>query len=156
MHVIPSPCQQFAENLDYSPYFEKRQDCITCPTNPPACPECPEGQACQITSQSCTQCAQSLCIDTTALGTVGTATPTKGPNTGAIAGGIVAAIVVVGCIVGGIFWYIKKKRQATRDMDLWLDKPASSIEEKPEPNHQTLAASANAPVIIFCVFDLIS
>ena len=143
------------KNLDYPSLLEKRQDCVTCPANPPACPVCPAGQACQITSQSCTQCAQSLCIDSTSIGNLGTATPSNGPNTGAIAGGIVAAIVVVGCIVGGIFWYIRKKRQAARDMDLWLDKTTPSFEEKNEPGLHASAAFANAPVIIYCVFDLI-
>ena len=147
-----------AEILDYRPLFEKRQeDCITCPTNPPECPECPNGQECQITSQSCTQCAQSLCIDSTSLGNLaGSPTPQKGPNTGAIAGGIVAALMLVGCIAGGVFWYIRKRRQATRDMDVWLDKTGSSIEEeKNEPSPQTSAASANVPVIFLCIFDLI-
>jgi hypothetical protein len=65
----------------------------------------------------------------------------------------VAAIVVLGCIIGGIFWYIKKKRQATRDMDIWLDKATASIDEKSE--RQTSAAVANESVIIFCGFDLI-
>lgn len=140
------------KNLDYSPLLEKRQDCVSCPTNPPECPVCPEGQACQITSQSCTQCADSSCINTTVLN-VGTSTSNQGPKTGVIAGGIVAAIVVLGCIIGGIFWYIKKKRQATRDMDIWLDKATASIDEKSE--RQTSAAIANGSVIIFCGSDLI-
>ena len=142
-------------NTSLSIIIDRRQDCVTCPANPPACPECPDGQACQITSQSCTQCAQSLCIDSTSIGSPETSSPTKGPNTGAIAGGIVAAIVVVGGIVGGVFWYVRKKRQVTRDMDLWLDKTSPSIEEKSEPSRQTSAVFANDPVMIYCVFDLI-
>ena len=43
----------------------------------------------------------------------------------AIAGGIIGALVVVGCVAGGLFWYVRKKKRATRDMDVWLDKTSN-------------------------------
>lgn len=100
---------------------------MTCPANPPACPACDQGEECQITSQSCTQCAQSQCISSVSLGL---ATPTPKPNTGAIAGGIVAALLVIGAIAAGVFFFVRKKKRATRDMDQWLDKSENSIEEE--------------------------
>ena len=103
--------------------LEKRQNCITCPANPPACPVCPAGQECQITSQSCTQCAQSQCIPSATLNQLaGNTGPSQNrANTGAIAGGIVGALICVGIIAGGLFWYLRKKRGVKEDMDHWLD-----------------------------------
>jgi protein OPY2 len=100
---------------------------VTCPANPPACPDCDQGEECQIISQNCTQCAQSLCINPVSLGL---ATPTPKPNTGAIAGGIVAALLVIVAIAAGFFFFVRKKRRATRDMDQWLDKSGKPIEEE--------------------------
>jgi len=113
--------------LGYAPLVERQSDCVTCPPNPPACPACDNGEVCQITSQSCTQCAQSLCIQASSVGNLSTSPtdPTAGPNVAAIAGGIVGALVVAGCVAGGLFWYVRKKKRATRDMDVWLDKTSN-------------------------------
>jgi hypothetical protein len=103
--------------------LEKRQNCVTCPANPPACPICPAGEECQITSQSCTQCAQSQCIPSSTLNQLaGNNGPAQArSNTGAIAGGIVGGLICVGIIAGGLFWYLRKKRAVKDDMDTWLD-----------------------------------
>jgi hypothetical protein len=115
--------------------LDKRQSCVTCPANPPACPACPAGQECQITSQSCQQCAQSQCISSSTLTTLvsTTASPPPGSNTGAIAGGIVGALVLAGIAAGVLFWYIRKKKQATEEMDMWLSSAHAdgSVEKDP-------------------------
>jgi hypothetical protein len=56
---------------------------------------------------------------------------------GAIAGGIVGALVVIGCVAGGVFWYVrKKKRVATHDMDVWLDKTSNGrADDEKSINH---------------------
>jgi len=121
------------------PWIEKRQ-CVSCPSTPPPCPSCPAGQECQITSQSCQQCAQSLCISVSQLGFEPSTSPTpsKGPDTGAIAGGIVGAFVLVVCIAGITFWYLRKKKQAQEDLDRWLDKTENpSEDEEKDPKLQS-------------------
>lgn len=142
-----------ADSVDTPYHILKRQNnCVTCPANPPACPACPKGQECQITSQSCTQCAQSLCIDSQSLSTLaGPVSPTaKGSNnTGAIAGGIVGALLVVGCVVGGFFWYIRKKRRATHDMDVWLDKAEANAEDNEKDPRRATGATVGHDSVRF-------
>jgi hypothetical protein len=124
------------------------QDCIVCPVNPPACPACPSGQECQITSQSCQQCAQSQCISSSTLNGItntGSAAPSKS-NTGAIAGGIVAALILAGVAAGVLFWYLRKKKQRTEDLDVWLNDTAKAREdEKLSP-----ATTSHDSVLPFC------
>ena len=126
-----------------TPYhrLKRQSNCVPCPANPPACPVCPRGQECQITSQSCTQCAQSLCIDSKSLSTLtGTGSNlATGPDTGAIAGGIVGAIIFVGCVAGGVFWYLRKRRQAAHDMDVWLDKTEANCDANEKEGRPTTA-----------------
>jgi hypothetical protein len=48
----------------------------------------------------------------------------------------VAAVAVIGCIAGGVFWYVRKrKRVATHDMDIWLDKQSGSTDDEKSMNH---------------------
>lgn len=119
--------------------LEKRQNCITCPANPPACPICPTGQECQITSQSCTQCAQSRCIPSDTLNQLaGNNAPAQSrSNTGAIAGGIVGALVGVGIVAGGLFWYLRRTRAVKDDMDTWLDSTKMVDMEEKDRRHQS-------------------
>jgi hypothetical protein len=67
---------------------------------------------------------------------------------GAIAGGIVGALVAVGCIAGVLFWYIRRKRRATEEMDVWLDN-SKNIEEEEKDPRQT--ASIHTHESVFCV-----
>jgi len=149
-----TPCHGLVCWLVDTPYhiLKRQNNCVSCPENPPACPVCLQGQECQITSQSCTQCSQSLCIDSQSLSTLaGTVTPsTKGPNTGAIAGGIVGALVVVGCVAGAFFWYIRKRRRITHDMDAWLDKDEANVmDNEKEARRATGGTAAHESVRSF-------
>jgi hypothetical protein len=78
----------------------------------------------------------SQCISSSSIQLTSTAVATsQGPNTGAIAGGIVGALVLAGVAAGVLFWYIKKKKQATEEMDVWLSNAAKTgeSEEKLSP-----------------------
>jgi hypothetical protein len=52
---------------------------------------------------------------------------------GAIAGGIVGALILVGCVAGVLFWYIRRKKRASEEMDVWLDNTKNVEEEEKEP-----------------------
>jgi hypothetical protein len=71
-----------------------------------------------------------------------TAVPPKGPNSGAIAGGIVGALVIAGIVAGVIFWYIRKKKRATEEMDVWLsatqENEASEKDPSVAPSHHSV------------------
>lgn len=130
--------------------IEKRQSCVQCPVNPPACPVCPAGEECQIISQSCTQCAQSVCISTASLNQLQgntVAAPSSGPNTGAIVGGIVGAIVAVSCLAGGLFWYLRRKRRTTQEMDLWLENTKKLEEEKSSPRQTVVTTTTDTSYV---------
>lgn len=141
----------FPELTKELPGIDKRQQtCVTCPLITPPCPVCPSGSECQIISQSCTQCAQAQCISSTSLNNLagnGQAAPAKS-NMGAIAGGIVGALVAVGCIAGALFWYIRRKRRATEERDMWLEN-SKNIEEEEKDPRQT--ASIHTHGSVFCV-----
>jgi len=137
-------------NNDAGHLIEKRQSCVQCPVNPPACPVCPAGEECQIISQSCTQCAQSVCISTASLNQLQgntVAAPSSGPNTGAIVGGIVGAIVAVSCLAGGLFWYLRKKRRTTQEMDLWMENTKKLEEEKSSPRQTVVTTTTDTSYV---------
>jgi protein OPY2 len=122
----------------------RQDECVPCPTMAPSCPSCPDGQICQIISQNCTQCAQSLCVDSSSVGEPGSSP--SGPNTGAIAGGIAGALVVViGCLVGVFSWYIRKKKRAAQDLDIWLDKSAHSTEDEEKESRRHTGSTTQHP-----------
>lgn len=121
---------------------------MTCPSNAPSCPSCPNGEICQIISQNCTQCAQSLCVDPVSVGEP-VSNSSNGPNTGAIAGGIAgAAVVVIGCLVGIFSWYIRKKKRAERDLDVWLDKSPHSTEDEDKESRRHTGSTSNHPSVL--------
>jgi hypothetical protein len=57
-------------------------------------------------------------------------------------------LVVVGCVAGGFFWYIRKRRRATHDMDAWLDKAETNAQDnEKETRRATDATAAHESVV---------
>jgi hypothetical protein len=76
---------------------------------------------------------------------------------GAIAGGIVGAIVVIGCVAGGLFWYIRKRKRAADDMDMWLDKQkaAADDEDRELKAHQSVSSQNHPPTHFSVIFPIL-
>ena len=95
----------------------RQAECVQCPATPPSCQICPIGEVCVITSQNCTQCAQSLCLNEDSLGT-GPPPSKKGSSMGAMAGGIVAGVVLLAALAVGGFFFLRKRRAAAHHASL--------------------------------------
>ncbi|KAI0406504.1 hypothetical protein F4802DRAFT_101711 [Xylaria palmicola] len=93
-----------------SPLAKRQQGCVLCPDGPPDCPSCADDESCVSISQTCSQCAQNVCMKDPSK-TISKSS--SGPNAGAIAGGVIGGLALIAALTYLLWRFCIKNKRAS-------------------------------------------
>ncbi|KAI0470621.1 hypothetical protein GGR56DRAFT_137551 [Xylariaceae sp. FL0804] len=136
---------------DLASLAKRDSSCVVCPTISPSCPSCDSDESCTYVTQSCTACAQAVCVKKT----TSSSSSSSGPNVGAIAGGVIGGLVVIAVLTYLVWRFcVKNKRgsyqheQAQYDGDFPKELPANEISSARSARASTYTAHSIASTVL--------
>lgn len=130
--------------------------CVVCDSNTTtSCPECASDEQCQLTTQTCSQCAQFYCVKKDSS----SSSSSSGPPIGGIVGGVIGGLAVLALVGMYLYYrliYRKKHPLSLDDEDMAMsdydydydyddqDTSSGNIDQKKSDVHSTTTSNAPA------------